>query len=317
MNRNNPSPPRYKAVCLLCLVLGFVFVPAYHTQRCRTPSTAPQTSQTVVSAPFCLQGEAVSLQDVPENPCVNILLIGQDRREGEDRARSDCMILCTFHPDSRNLTMTSFLRDLYVEIPGYGSNRLNAAYAFGGMPLLKQTFLHNFGVCVDGAVEVDFDRFCMLIDQLGGLTVALRQDEAELLNSQIPGTLQAGNQLLNGRQALAFARIRSLDEDGDFSRTLRQQTILTAVLQRCKTATLPELLRLFKEASPLLSTDIRPADAIRLMKQLSAAFSQMNLRSRQIPVAGSYTYQTIDSMCVLVADMEQNRTFLQEILADG
>ena len=87
---------------------------------------------------------------------VNILLVGQDRLEGEGRTRSDSMILCTFNKRTRELTLTSFLRDLYVQIPGYGGNRINAAYAYGGMELLEQTLEQNFGVQVDGIVEVDF-----------------------------------------------------------------------------------------------------------------------------------------------------------------
>ena len=68
-----------------------------------------------------------------DSDIINILLIGQDRRE-ETRARSDSMIPCTFHKSEKKLTMTSFLRDTYVKIPGYGQNRINVAYAAGGMP---------------------------------------------------------------------------------------------------------------------------------------------------------------------------------------
>ena len=83
----------------------------------------------------------------------------QDRREDETRARSDSMILCTFHKSEKKLTMTSFLRDTYVKIPGYGQNRINVAYAAGGMSLLNKTLENNFGVHIDGNVEVDFYQF--------------------------------------------------------------------------------------------------------------------------------------------------------------
>ena len=77
---------------------------------------------------------------------INILLIGQDRRPGEGTARSDSMILCTFNKSRKTLTMTSFLRDLYLQIPGYKDNRINAAYALGGMSLLNATLEQNFGI---------------------------------------------------------------------------------------------------------------------------------------------------------------------------
>ena len=74
---------------------------------------------------------------VASEDVINFLLVGQDRREGEARQRSDSMILCTINKTTKTLTMTSFMRDLYVQIPGYAPNKLNAAYAFGGMQLLR------------------------------------------------------------------------------------------------------------------------------------------------------------------------------------
>ncbi|MFQ9799037.1 MAG: LCP family protein [Clostridia bacterium] len=101
---------------------------------------------------------------------VNILLIGQDRREGEGRQRSDSMILATINKKSQSIYLTSFMRDMYVPIPGYSDNRINAAYAFGGMDLLDDTIETNFGIHIDGNVEVDFSGFKTLIDMMGGST---------------------------------------------------------------------------------------------------------------------------------------------------
>ena len=92
----------------------------------------------------------------------SILLIGQDKREGESRQRSDSMILATLDKDQGTVSLTSFMRDLYVAIPGYSTTRINAAYAYGGMDLLDQTLEENFGVKIDGNVEVDFEVFQVL-----------------------------------------------------------------------------------------------------------------------------------------------------------
>ena len=89
----------------------------------------------------------------------SILLIGQDKREGQSRQRSDSMILATLDKDQKTISLTSFMRDLYVAIPGYSSTRINAAYAYGGMDLLDETLTQNFGVEIDGNVEVDFEVF--------------------------------------------------------------------------------------------------------------------------------------------------------------
>lgn len=245
--------------------------------------------------------------------CTNILLIGQDRREGEPRARADCMILCTLCTESSELIMTSFLRDLYVRIPGYRNNRLNAAYAAGGMPLLKQTFQENFGIPIDGCIEVDFRQFTQLIDQLGGITLLLRQDEADLLNeAQLGAPLHPGRQTLCGDQALAYARIRSLDSDGDFSRTTRQRNILKALFQRCQQTSLPDTLGFIKTAMPMLTTDLPKSRLLSLARELFPLLPKMSISGQHIPVEGSYSYDTIQGMSVLVADLESNRRFLEK-----
>src|SRR5665647_428567 len=87
---------------------------------------------------------------------INILLIGQDRRPGEQRARSDSMMIATINKKNNTVSITSLMRDMYVQIPGYSDNRINAAYAFGGMELLDATIEKNFLVHIDGNIEVDF-----------------------------------------------------------------------------------------------------------------------------------------------------------------
>ena len=257
----------------------------------------------------------------PSNPegskeeTIHILLIGQDRREGEDRCRSDCMILCSFLPESGQLKLTSFLRDLYVQIPGYGKNRLNAAYAFGGMPLIRQTFQENFGIPVTGCVEVDFSGFSQMVDLVGGITLSLREDEAAHLNWEVPGSrLSAGIQHLNGAQALTYSRIRSLDEDGDFSRTNRQRTVLMALLNRCKNASLPEMIQLFRKASPMMSTDIRKSEFLTLIRSICPRLSRLEVSSQWVPQDGTYQHRIIDGMAVLDADLDKVRAALRKSL---
>ena len=134
---------------------------------------------------------------------INILLIGQDRRPGETRARSDSMILCTIDTEKKTMVMTSFLRDLYVDIPDwngrtYQDNRLNACYAFGGMGMLDLALEKNFGVQVDHNLEVDFGGFSEIINIFGGVTVNLTKAEADYMG----GGLKEGSNVLNPEQAL-------------------------------------------------------------------------------------------------------------------
>lgn len=245
---------------------------------------------------------------------VNILLIGQDRRPGETRARSDSMILCTFNKSTKTLTMTSFLRDLYVEIPGYQDNRINAAYAAGGMTLLNKTLEENFGIHVDGNIEVDFTQFADIVDLLGGVTMELRQDEANVINDSTPGSLSSGIQLLNGDQALAYARIRSLDADGDFSRTNRQRKVINALLDAYKNANLSTVLSLLDDILPMVTTDMNDVKIIAYATELFPMLSGATIVSQRIPADGSYTGKMINGMSVLVADLEASRQLLEDTL---
>ncbi|MBQ8834405.1 MAG: LCP family protein [Oscillospiraceae bacterium] len=245
---------------------------------------------------------------------INILLIGQDRRPGEARARSDSMILCSFNKNTKTLTLTSFLRDLYVQIPGYQDNRINSAYAAGGMTLLNDTLETNFGIQVDGNVEVDFSQFAQIVDLMGGVTIELRQDEADLINKDVGGSLTAGSCLLNGEQALTYARIRKLDADGDFSRTSRQRKVIDAMIGAYKDSSLTTLLKLLDQVLPMVTTDIKNTRLVAYALELFPMLSDITIVSQRIPADGTYSGQTIRGMSVLVADMEANREILSDTI---
>ena len=245
---------------------------------------------------------------------VNILLIGQDRREGEETARSDSMILCTYHRKTGNVTMTSFLRDLYVPIPGHHSNRINAAYSEGGAALLDRTLRENFDLHIDGNVEVDFSQFSQIIDLLGGVQLELREDEAAEINKETGSGLSAGVQVLNGEQALTYARIRKLDADGDFSRTSRQRKLMNALLGSYRNIKWKDLLPLIDELLPLISTDMNYGRLVLLAMEILPKLSDALITSQRIPADGTFTDEKIDGMAVLSADLEANRQLLRETL---
>ena len=257
-------------------------------------------------------GLSVTSQEVQ---LTNILLIGRDNRQ-EEPARSDCMILCSFSPDTGDVIFTSFLRDLYVPIPGHRDNRLNAAYALGGSPLLQETLEHNFGITVDGCIEVDFTSFPTIIDALGGISITLRQDEAETINREIPGSLRDGEQLLTGDQALIYSRIRNLDPDGDFSRSLRQRKLLTALLERYRNADLLTILSALSDTLPLISTSFSHRDILRLGIRLFPLLEAPKITSQRFPADGTYEYETVRGMNVLTADLENLRSRFHQSLED-
>lgn len=244
---------------------------------------------------------------------VNILLVGQDRREEERSTRADSILLCTFNKSQRTVTMTSFLRDLYVPIPGHGKDRINSAYAYGGISLLKKTLSDNFDIHIHGAIEVDFAQFSTVIDALGGVEIQLRQDEADLINRETGSSLTEGSQLLTGTQALAYSRIRSLDRDGDFSRTDRQRKVMGALVDAYRDAGLSTILSTMKTVLPLISTDMSEPKLLMLALELFPLLQEVQITSRHIPAEGTYTDKTINGMAVLEADMEAARKLLREI----
>ena len=244
---------------------------------------------------------------------INILLIGQDRRPGETRARSDSMILCTIDTKAKTLVMTSFLRDLYVDIPDwngrtYQDNRLNACYAFGGMGMLDLALEKNFGIQVDNNLEVDFSGFEKIINIFGGVTINLTRAEANYLG----GGLKEGTNFLNPEQALAYSRIRYLDSD--FGRTNRQRNVLTALFNSMKNMNSDQLSQLINNILPMITTDMTNADITGYMVKLIPILPELEIATQHIPASGTYKSCYVRGMAVLVPDLEANRAILRETL---
>ena len=313
-----------KAMKLLCTLLGLVLVfllgatllfRSYLEQINYTPVKQDNSIQAVFSQ-LSFSDSSSGRIGGANSGLTNILLIGQDAREGESQsqARSDSMILCTYNKNTRQLTMTSFLRDLYVPIPGHGSNRINAAYAYGGADLLKKTIDENFNIAIDGCMEVDFSHFSDIIDSMGGVEIELRQDEAEVINQQTGSCLTEGTHVLDGFQALTYSRIRSLDLDGDFSRTSRQRKVINALADSLRGSGIKELAPLISKILPMITTDLSRGQLLLYAVEILPHLSQMDIRSQSIPAAGTFTDQTIDGMAVLEADMAAQRQYLQNTL---
>ena len=249
---------------------------------------------------------------------VDILLIGLDRRPGQTGGRSDTVILCSCDPAAGELQLVSFLRDLWLPIPGHGSDRLNAAYAYGGRELLKQTLAENFGVEVDGCIEVDLSQFAHLVAALGGVRLQLREDEAARIRSVVPGSrVTDGEQWLTGQEALCYSRIRDLDPDGDQSRTRRQRALLLGILETWKTADLGKMLKVMRRILPMVSTDLSPLEIMDWVLTSSPKRAELVTGSFQIPAPGTVWDENIRGMAVLVCDIEANRKLLREVLNVG
>lgn len=255
------------------------------------------------------------VETIDDEDIINILLIGQDRRAGEGRQRSDAMILCTVNKKTKTLTMTSFLRDLYVQIPGYQDNRINAAYQFGGMELLNKTLEQNFGVVVDGNVEVDFTQFEKIVNMLGGVDISLTAAEAAHLNGLHGYALREGVNHLNGDQALQYSRIRYIGTD--FGRTNRQRTVLAALVNQSKELNLVEINDLLSQVLGLITTDMSNADILGYLLELFPILKDIEIKTQYIPAEGTFQYAQVRGMSVLVPNIEACRELLAQTILEN
>ncbi len=250
----------------------------------------------------------------------NILLIGVDAREGEDaeKTRSDTMMLVTIDTRNNQIKLTSFLRDMYLEIPGYREDKLNAAQSRGGTQLLVDTLEYNFKIRIDNYMFVSFEMFTTIIDKLGGVDVEITEKEAKYINSKdhmsrddgfaFPEPLSGGMQHFTGAQALWYSRIRYLDSD--FMRTARQRKVISALVRKATQQSPAELFELVGEVMPLVRTDLTE-DEIMNLGLHALSYLQYDIVQQQIPAQDAYKSGTRRSQSVLLPDMEKNRSVLK------
>ena len=252
--------------------------------------------------------------DVLEGDVINIMLIGQDRRPGEERSRSDSMILVTLNPQKNAIQLTSFMRDLYVQIPGYKDNRLNVAYRYGDVKLMNETFKVNFGLEFDGNVMVDFDEFTEIIEVLGGVTLEMTSAEAKYMNKHSSNKFQEGENYLNADDALTFTRMRYA-AGGDYGRTDRQRRVLTALAESIRGADVWKLLSLVDQILPHISTNLDDAEILRCIKVGAAILAKGGeIQTFRIPQDDAHYQASIRDMSVLVPNLKKCREDLQEFI---
>ena len=294
--------------------------------------TTEDTQPTVTGTTEGTQGESEATEESTEpeqtwpqvvstQNVTTFMLVGQDNREGETEEQhklSDSMIMCTINRETNTLTMTSILRDCYVPLPAYaghgaGRNRINVCYALGsqwtgsskgGMEMLALCVEQNFGIPIDHTIEVGFDSFEQIIDLLGGVDIELTEAEAKYMTDEIGyvGDMEPGYQTLDGLEALAYARIRKIDADGDFSRTNRQRTIINSLLSKCVKMNLWDLHKLATQILPLITTDMSTDEMSNYIWEFLPMLKDLTIVSQQIPldkevlsevVPGTWSYKGV------------------------
>ena len=276
------------------------------------PEIPDYTGETINSADLVMPESPVETVQTSDD-VINILLVGQDTESLSQRSRSDSMVLCTINKTQKTLTMTSFMRDMYVTIPNYYNQRMNVAYLLGGFEALYDTLEYNFGVQIDNGVAVNFASFQKVIDAVGGIEVRLTSAEANHLNNlNYTWGLFEGVNILTGETALAYSRIRALG--GDFDRTNRQRTVLMALLNKAKNMPVTDLYNLVEALIPMVVTDMSNAEIIAAAIDLAPMLQDLEIISQRVPVDDGYNMTMVDGMSVLLPDLEVNRQFLVDTI---
>lgn len=245
----------------------------------------------------------------------NVLLIGSDRRNDSWNGNSDVMIVMSVNTGSKKLSLISFMRDLYADIPGYGVHKLNYAYAAGGAKTLMATLEDNYDLAIDHYAVVDFGTMATVVDLVGGVEIKVSDEECKVLNDYLtsmdavddylPG---GGIYLLNGNQAVAYMRIRYVGNN-DYERTQRQREVLGVIFDAMQKLDAEQLTKLVDEILPNVEHDITPVDMIRLMALLPD-IRDYELSESRIPYDGLFTSENE----MLIPDFAQTKERLHKEL---
>ena len=255
----------------------------------------------------------------------NILLLGVDARPGETISRADTMMLVTIDKHHKEIKLTSFLRDSYVEIPGHGMNKLNASCSEGGIQLVIDTIEYNYRIKINNYAAVNFEAFEELIDALGGVDVPVTYREASYLNRTWYKWSLTGNQLhfdygdkvhLNGEKALMFCRIRKLDSD--IERTRRQRLVVSAVKDKMSGLSTMERLNAIRKCLPYVQTDLHSINLMNLAIGAGLRYKNYEILQKSVPESGLYRDEYTNAGSSLVFDIDVASDRLKDfVFGDG
>lgn len=223
----------------------------------------------------------------------NLLMIGSDHRDDSWNGNSDVMILATIDKENKKIIMTSFMRDLYADIPGHGVHKLNYAFAVGGGDKLEETLENNYQIEIDNYAIVDFETMAAIIDAIGGVEMEISDEECEVLNGYLNSMNAQDDYLtgggiyqLNGNQAVAYMRIRYVGNN-DYQRTQRQRDVLKAIFSSVSDLGIGELGTITKEVLLNVEHNIGVSDIWELMGMLPD-MSSYELSENRIPYDDLY-----------------------------
>jgi polyisoprenyl-teichoic acid--peptidoglycan teichoic acid transferase len=247
-----------------------------------------------------------------EHPTIeNYLILGVDSR-GEEKSRSDTMMLLSWNRDTNDMKLISFMRDIYAEIPGYQSYKLNTAYYLGGVPLIQETLNNMFDIPIHHYALIDFTSFETLIDILA--PNGIEMDVEKNMSGEIKVNIKKGLQQLNGKELLGYARFRS-DAEGDFGRVERQQKVIEALKEELmKPSNMVNIPKFVGAAQGYITTDLTSKDQLTTVLK-AVTGGGMNVEKMTIPAEGTFTFGSYrHAGSVLEINLQQNKELLHDFL---
>ena len=349
IEKKQQRPQRYQVVVivifvsLLCL-FGFILVSGVLSRVNESPAYAyarqTQTAMSIEPTPTPFQPEGstavagttpepdsetstpsmtstVKVYQKPEGQ-VNVLLLGSDVRPDDGGFRTDVIVWVSLNPKDGYVSAISFPRDLFVQIPGYGENRINTAFPRGGFDLLADTFEVNFGIRPDHYVMVDFNGFVSVINSLGGINVQAAQNLTDTCAVWVnpEGMCSVGPGLIHMDGDLALWYVRSRYSTSDIDRARRAQEVIKAIYDRL--VSLDALLMaadIYDVYSTYVQTDIGLGDVLPLLPLASKINDNGDIRNYVIGYDHAYDWVTYQGAQVLVPLYDEIQALLVEALS--
>ena len=266
-------------------LLGGLMIYAYNTLHSFNYESLPEETETV---------DEFGNDLINDSQVLNVMLIGSDSMSVGDHGRSDSLLIVSLDLKNKKIKVTSLMRDIWINIPGHGKDRFNAAYAYGGPQLTISTIEKTFGIRIDRYMVVDFDGFSKIIDTLGGI-------ECAYINkySGDPHTLKgSGVKHLTGLQALHHSRNRN-SAGSDYDRTKRQRNVIHAIIEKLKTANIAQITDFISAVGPLVTTNFKTAEISRLSAS-APEYLNYTMEEFRLPTNDNVRGETYDKKMVLV-----------------
>ena len=269
----------------------------------RPPETEPEQTEGEATEAATVE---TTIPPMSADDIINILVVGQASRAGEEANMADTTMLISLNTYTKEVTVFSILRDSFVKLPDYKGHTCgrakftvcyNLGYQWGGgtagaMEMTNICLRDNFGIEVDYNVEVSFDGFIKMIDYLNGVELELTQAEADYLNKDtlyVKRTIEPGVQVLQGMEALSYARMRKAegDSDSDIKRTERQRKLVSSLLEKFRYMSLSELNGWIDELLPMVTTTMTASDVTKLAAKVLPMVIDLKMTGHTIPMEGT------------------------------